>query len=115
MSMFDMMGMMGKVKDMQARMKEIKDNLVHLTAEGESGAGLVKALVNGNKQVIRIDIDPSLLKESDQTILQDLIVAAINKAMQNIDEKSQVEFKQKTEGLLPNIPGMDLGSMFGGI
>jgi len=113
--MFDMMGMMGKVKDMQARMKEIKDNLVHLTAEGESGAGLVKALVNGNKQVIRIDIDPSLLKESDQTILQDLIVAAINKAMQNIDEKSQVEFKQKTEGLLPNIPGMDLGSMFGGI
>lgn len=115
MSMFDMMGMMGKVKDMQARMKEIKDNLVHLTAEGESGAGLVKALVNGNKQVIRIDIDPSLLKESDQTILQDLIVAAVNKALKNVEEKTQLEFKQKTEGLLPNIPGMDLGSMFGGM
>ena len=113
--MFDMMGMMGKVKDMQARMKEIKDNLVHLTAEGESGAGLVKALVNGNKQVIRIDIDPSLLKESDQTILQDLVVAAVNNALKNVDEKTQLEFKQKTEGLLPNIPGMDLGSMFGGM
>jgi nucleoid-associated protein EbfC len=113
--MFDMMGMMGKVKEMQARMKEIKDNLVHLTAEGESGAGLVKALVNGSKQVIRIDIDPSLLKESDQTILQDLIVAAVNKALQNVEEKTQLEFKQKTEGLLPNIPGMDLGSMFGGM
>ena len=111
--MFDMMGMMGKVKDMQARMKEIKDNLVHLTADGESGAGLVKALVNGNKQVLRIDIDPSLLKESDQTILQDLIVAAVNKALQNVDEKTQLELKQKTEGLLPNIPGMDLGKMFG--
>ena len=113
MSMFDMMGMMGKVKEMQARMKEIKDNLVHITAEGESGAGLVKALVNGAKQVIRIDIDPSLLKESDQSILQDLIVAAVNKALQNVEEKTQEEFRKKTEGLLPNIPGMDLGNMFG--
>lgn len=113
MNMFDMMGMMGKVKDMQARMKEIKDNLVHLTAEGESGAGLVKALVNGNKQVIRIDIDPSLLKESNQIIIQDLIVATVNKAMQNVEEKTQLEFQQKTEGLLPNIPGMDLGNLFG--
>jgi len=113
MSMFDMMGMMGKVKEMQARMKEIKDGLVTITAEGESGAGLVKALVNGAKQVVRIDIDPSLLKENDQAILQDLIVAAVNKAMQNVDERTQEELKKKTEGLLPNIPGMDLGNMFG--
>ncbi len=111
--MFDMMGMMGKVKEMQARMKEIKDNLIHITAEGESGAGLVKAFVNGTKQVIRIDIDPSLLKENDKSILQDLIVAAVNKALQNVEEKTQEEFKKKTEGLLPNIPGMDLGNMFG--
>ena len=108
-----MMGMMGKVKEMQARMKEIKDGLVTITAEGESGAGLVKALVNGAKQVVTIDIDPSLLKESDKAILQDLIVAAVNKAMQNVDERTQQELKKKTEGLLPNIPGMDLGSMFG--
>jgi len=108
-----MMGMMGKVKDIQSRIKEIKENLVHITAEGESGAGLVKAFVNGNKQVLRMEIDPSLLKESDQSILQDLIVAAINRAMKNIDEKTQQEFKEKTAGLIPNIPGMDLGSMFG--
>lgn len=113
MSMFDMMGMMGKVKEMQARIKEIKDGLIHITAEGESGAGLVKALVNGAKQVVRIDIDPSLLKESDKAILQDLIVAAVNKAMQNVEERTQEEFRKKTEGLLPNIPGMDLGNMFG--
>jgi DNA-binding YbaB/EbfC family protein len=111
--MFDMMGMMGKVKDIQTRIKEIKENLVHITADGESGAGLVKAFVNGNKQVLRMEIDPSLLKESDQHILQDLIVAAVNRAMKNIDEKTQQEFKEKTAGLIPNIPGMDLGSMFG--
>ncbi|ABG59927.1 YbaB/EbfC family nucleoid-associated protein [Cytophaga hutchinsonii] len=111
--MFDMMGMMGKVKEMQARMKEVKDGLVHITADGESGAGLVTATANGAKQVVRINIDPSLLKETDQIILQDLIVAAVNKALQNAEEKAQAEFKKKTEGLLPNIPGMDLGNMFG--
>lgn len=113
MSMFDMMGMMGKVKDMQARMKEVKENVVHLTAEAESGAGMVKVKVNGIKQLISIDIDPSLLKESDRTVVQDLVVAAVNKAMTDIDVKVQEEFKEKTKGLLPTIPGMDLGSMFG--
>ena len=111
--MFDMMGMMGKVKEMQARMKEIKDGLVHITAEGESGAGLVTAQANGTKQILRVTIDPSLLKEADKAILQDLVVAAVHKALQNVEEKTQAEFKKKTEGLLPNIPGMDLGNMFG--
>lgn len=113
MSMFDMMGMMGKVKEMQARMKDIKDNLVHLTAEGESGAGMVKVKVNGAKQVLTVEIDSSLVNENGRTILQDLIVAATNKAMANIDEITKEEFRIKTEGLLPNIPGMDLGNMFG--
>ena len=111
--MFDMMGMMGKVKEMQARMKDIKDNLVHLTAEGESGAGMVKVTVNGVKQVITVEIDSSLANENNRTILQDLIVAATNNAMANIDEITKEEFRKKTEGLLPNIPGMDLGNMFG--
>jgi len=111
--MFDMMGMMGKVKEMQARMKDIKDNLVHLTAEGESGAGMVKVKVNGAKQVLTVEIDSSLVNENGRTILQDLIVAATNKAMANIDEITKEEFRIKTEGLLPNIPGMDLGNMFG--
>ena len=110
-----MMGMMGKVKEMQARMKEVKDNLVHLSAEGESGAGVVKVKVkvNGLKQVITIDIDSSLINTNDKTTLQDLIVAATNKALVTIDELAKEEFRKKTEGLIPNIPGMDLGSMFG--
>ena len=111
--MFDMMGMMGKVKEMQARMKDIKDNLIHLIAEGESAAGMVKVKVNGAKQVLTIEIDSSLVNENNRTILQDLIVAATNKAMANIDEITKEEFRKKTEGLLPNIPGMDLGNMFG--
>ncbi|MDN4164410.1 YbaB/EbfC family nucleoid-associated protein [Cytophagales bacterium LB-30] len=110
--MFDMMKMMGKVKEMQAKMKEAQDKLVYITAEGESGGGMVKATVNGKKQVIRLEIDHALLKPEDKDMVQDLSVAAINKALEAVDEKAKEEIKKATEGIMPNIPGMDLGGMF---
>jgi DNA-binding YbaB/EbfC family protein len=111
--MFDMMKMMGKMKEVQARIKEAQDNLVRVVAHGESGAGLVKATVNGKKQLVAIDIDQSLLKGDDKIILQDLIVAAVNKANEEADVLAKEEMRKSTEGLLPNIPGLDLSGMMG--
>jgi len=112
--MFDMMKMMGKMKEVQSRMKEAQDNLVRLRAEGESGAGMVKATVNGKKQLLALDIDPSLLKGSeDKVILQDLIVAAVNKAQDEADNLAREEMRKSTEGLLPNIPGLDFSNLMG--
>jgi len=111
--MFDMMKMMGKMKEVQARMKEAQDNLVNIKAEGESGAGMVRATVNGKKQLVAIDVDPSLLKGDDKIILQDLIVAAVNKANEEVDGLAKEEIRKSTEGLLPNIPGLDLSGMMG--
>lgn len=111
--MFDMMKMMGKVKEVQARMKEAQDNLVHVRAEGESGAGLVKAIVNGKKQLVSLDIDPSLLKETDKLILQDLIIAAVNKASDEAEIVAKETLRKSTDGILPNIPGMDLSGLMG--
>lgn len=111
--MFDMMKMMGKMKEVQARIKEAQDNLVRVVAHGESGAGLVKATVNGKKQVVTIEIDSSLLKADDKIILQDLIVAAVNKANEEAEVLAKEEMRKSTEGLLPNIPGLDLSGMMG--
>ena len=111
--MFDMMKMMGKMKEVQARMKQSQDKLGTLYATGESGAGLVKAKVNGKKQLITLDVDSSLLKAEDKTILQDLIVAAVNKASEEADVLAKEEMRKSTEGLLPNIPGLDLSSLMG--
>lgn len=111
--MFDMMKMMGKMKEVQARMKEAQDNLVKLRVEGESGAGLVKATVTGKKQLISIEIDSSLMKAEDKVILQDLIVAAVNKANEEAEIAAKEEMRKSTEGLLPNIPGLDLTGMMG--
>jgi nucleoid-associated protein EbfC len=106
--MFDMMNMLGKVKELQTKMKEAQDNLVHLTESAESGAGMVKVTVNGKKQVVRLEVDPDIVKASEREVMQDLIVAATNKALANIEDKIKEELKKSTQGILPNIPGLDL-------
>ncbi len=109
--MFDMMKMMGKVKELQDKMKEAQEKLETITATGESGGGMVKAMVNGKKQVISIDIDPDLVNSNDKEMMQDLTVAAINKALQDVDVLAKEEMKKSTEGIVPDIPGFDFGGM----
>lgn len=111
--MFDMMKMMGKMKEVQARIKEAQDNLGNLRASGESGGGMVKATVNGKRQLMALDIDPTLLKSEDKIMLQDLIVAAVNKAAEDADQMAKEEMRKSTDGLIPNIPGLDLSGMMG--
>ncbi len=111
--MFDMMKMMGRMKEVQAKIKEAQDNLVKVKATGESGGGMVRATVNGKKLLISLDIDAAILKADDKILVQDLVVAAVNKAAEEAEVLAKEELKKATEGLLPNIPGMDLSSLMG--
>ena len=97
--MFDMMKMMGKVKEMQAKMKEAQDNLAFIKETGEAGGGMVKAVVNGKKEVVSIDIDPSLMTSEDREMAQDLTVAAINNAMAKADISAKEEIKKSLKNL----------------
>lgn len=106
------MNIMNKVKEAQAKVKETQAQLVHLTAEGESGGGMVKVIVNGHRKVIDMELDDTLINPNDKDMLKDLIVAATNKASEAIEIKIKEEMKNATEGMMPNIPGMDLGNMF---
>lgn len=109
--MFDMMKMMGKVKEMQSKMKEAQDQLKDITAEGESGGGMVKAKANGNREIIALEIDESIVNATDKDMMRDLIIAATNKAIVEADTKAKEHIRKSTEGLMPNIPGMDLSGM----
>lgn len=109
--MFNMSDMFGKVKEFQARMQDAQQSLNGITETGESGAGLVRVTINGLKQVMKIEIDQDLIKPEEKEMLQDLIVAAINKAMENVEPRIKEHLRKSTEGLLPNVPGFDLGSM----
>jgi len=106
--MFDMMKMMGKVKEVQEKMKAAQEELGSINVEAESGAGMVTAKMNGKKQLLELIIDESLEKESEAQLRNDLIVAAVNKAIEKAEEASREHLQKATEGMMPNIPGFDL-------
>ena len=106
-----MMEMLGKMKEVQSKLKEAQDNLQHITASGESGGGMVTAKVNGKKELVDLTVDPELLKADESDMLKDLLIAAVNKALSAVDEKAKEEMKQQTQGFMPNIPGFDFGNM----
>jgi DNA-binding YbaB/EbfC family protein len=81
---------MKQAQEMQGRMQEMQEELVHLEVVGESGAGLVKVTMNGRHEVRRVEIDPSLMGE-DKEVLEDLIAASINDAVRKATEASQAK------------------------
>jgi DNA-binding YbaB/EbfC family protein len=110
--MLDMSKMFGKMKEVQSKLKEAQEGLVNITATGESGGGMVKATANGKKRVVSIEVEESLVNPQDKQMLQDLVIAAVNKALEEVEIKANEELKKTTEGMMPNIPGLDLSKMF---
>ena len=79
-------------------MLEAKDGLKNVIAEGVAGGGAVKVQMNGNFEVVKIDISEEILKE-DKGVLEDLIVAATNNAKKEVESKTQEEMSKITGGL----------------
>jgi DNA-binding YbaB/EbfC family protein len=105
--MKDIMGRMKQVGQMQARLKEMQDELGRAEIEGQSGGGLVRLTVDGKGEVKRISIDPSLMKVDEIEILEDLIVAAAADARSKSDSAMQAKMAEITGGL-PLPPGIKL-------
>ena len=104
-SMGNMAGMMKKVQKMQNDMKKMQDELKRRTVEVSAGGGAVKVVMDGEKQVRRLTIDPAAVDPEDVEMLQDLVSAAFNEAVKKVDEMMTSEMGKLTSGLgLP--PGL---------
>lgn len=105
--MRDLMGMMGKVKEMQEKMAGLQEEIEQLELEGTSGGGLVTVKLNGKGNMLSMSVDPSLIKEDEAEILEDLVVAAHNDAKSKVEATVQAKTQELTAGL-PIPPGMKL-------
>ena len=105
--MKDLMGMMGKVREMQARMERVQAELDAMEIEGQSGGGLVTVTMNGKGDIRRIRLDPSLMKPDEAEIVEDLIVAAAKDAKSKVEATMQSKMAEVTGGL-PLPPGLKL-------
>ncbi len=99
-------GLMKQAQQMQDNMKKAQEQLAAIEVEGESGAGLVKVLINCRNDVRRVTIDPSLLAD-DKDILEDLVAAAVNDALRKAEQTSQEKMASVTAGL-PLPPGFKM-------
>lgn len=106
--MADFMGMMKKAAELQSKMKAMQDELDHVEVEGTSGAGLVSVRMTAKGEIKAVKVDPSLAKENEIEILEDLLVTAMNDARRKAEAAMQEKMQALTGGLgLP--PGLGLG------
>ena len=105
--MKDIMGLMSKAKEMQEKMQTMQQEIAAMEVEGKAGGDMVSVTLNGKGLITSINIDPSLLKEDEADIVEDLIMAAHNDAKGKIEQAQAEKTQELTSGLqLP--PGMKL-------
>lgn len=98
--------LMQQAQQMQENVKKAQEELAAMEIAGESGGGLVKIVMNGKRQALRVSIDDSLLKD-DRDMLEDLVAAAINDAVNKVGKIKQEKMLALTGGIqLP--PGFQM-------
>jgi hypothetical protein len=105
--MVDFMGMMKKAEELQRKMADMQDEAGRATVEGQAGGGLVSVTMSGKGELKSLKIDPSLFKEDDVEVLEDLIVTAHNDAKGKAEQMMQQKMAELSQGL-PLPPGMKL-------
>lgn len=99
--------MQKQIKQMQAmqrEMEEAQDKLGEKEVEATAGGGAVSAKVNGNKELVSLKLDKDVIDPEDSEMLEDLIIAAVNEAMRQVDEMVNDEMGKITGGF--GIPGL---------
>ena len=105
--MVDFLDMMKKAGELQKNMQAMQEELGRTLVEGRSGGGLVTVSMTGKGEMKGLTIDPSLFKEDDVSVLEDLIVTAHNEARAKAEQMTQQKMGEMTQGL-PLPPGMKL-------
>jgi hypothetical protein len=97
-------GLMKQAQKLQARMAELQEELGQRTVTAQAGGGMVEATVNGRQELLALRIDPEVANPDDVDMLQDLILAAVNEALNRSREMVAQEMGKLTGGM--SLPGL---------
>lgn len=96
---------MKQAQKMQEKMQKIQDELADLQVEASSGGGMVTVVANGKQEILEVRIDKQVVDPEDVEMLEDLVVAAVNQAMEKAQELANNEMGKAAGGMLGNLPG----------
>ena len=102
--MKNLTGMMKQAQKLQAKMMEMQEEVGNRTVSAQAGGGMVEAVVNGRQELLTPRIDPEVVVAEDVEMLQDLIQAAVNEALNRSREMMASEMSKLTGGM--QIPGL---------
>ncbi len=97
-------GLMKQAQQLQSKIQALQEELGRRTVSAQAGGGMVEATVNGRQELLSLRIDPEVVSPEDVEMLQDLILAAVNEALNRSREMVAQEMAKLTGGL--GIPGM---------
>jgi DNA-binding YbaB/EbfC family protein len=98
----------GMMKQIQDKIAQTQAALETMTITSDAGGGMVKVTANGRQQITGIKIEKEVVNPEDVEMLEDLVAAAVNKALEESGKMAQQEMAKATSGLLPNIPGLTI-------
>ncbi|WP_445665436.1 YbaB/EbfC family nucleoid-associated protein [Fodinibius sp. AD559] len=109
----NMANMFGKFSELQEKVEEAKQELSKLEVEAEAGGGMVKVKANGKRQILSIKLDKDVIDPDDAEMMEDLVVAGVNKALDKAEEAAQERMQETYKDIMPGggIPGMDLSKL----
>jgi hypothetical protein len=102
--MFDLKQLQKMQKELADRMERVQEELKAKTVEASAGGGIVTATANGAQELVAVKIKPEAIDADDIEMLEDLVVAAVNLAMEKAKELNQDEMSKVTGGL--KLPGL---------
>jgi DNA-binding YbaB/EbfC family protein len=103
---FDFKNILGQFQKIQEEMEKIKSELSRKTVTVETGGGMVSVTINGNQQILKINISDELIDTKDRQMIEDLVRGAVNNAF-NESQKMMKDEMSKFTNFLPNIPGLN--------
>ncbi|NGP75193.1 YbaB/EbfC family nucleoid-associated protein [Balneolaceae bacterium YR4-1] len=111
--MKNMADMFGKISELQSKVQEAQEELEKVEVEAEAGGGMVKVKANGKRKILSIKLDKDVIDPEDAEMLEDLVVAGVNKALEKAEEAAQEKMQDAYKGMMPGggIPGMDLSKL----
>jgi DNA-binding YbaB/EbfC family protein len=94
-----------QAQKMQEELARVQAELANIQVEGTAGGGMVKVIANCQNQIIQVVVDPEVVDPEEKEMLEDLIAAAVNQALENAQKRAQEEMSKVSGGLLGNLPG----------